>query len=79
MLHSISCPSGYTVGIDNGSVRCIDGAGIPQAFPVPTMQVVGLYPQTVTEPSEAFADGMTIGWAVAAVMVAVYVIRRPFR
>lgn len=26
-----------------------------------------------------FFDGMTLGWGVAAVMVAVYVIRRPYR
>lgn len=29
--------------------------------------------------TEGFFDGMQLGWAVASVMIAVYVIRRPFR
>jgi hypothetical protein len=41
------------------------------AAPVPTF--------STCDTTEGFFDGMTLGWGVAAVMVAVYVIRRPYR
>lgn len=38
---------------------------------------VAQYPACDT--TETFTDGMALGWAVAAAMVVVYVIRRPYR
>lgn len=34
---------------------------------------------TLSSPIENFKDGVQLGWAVAAAMVIVYVIRRPYR
>lgn len=53
------------------NVACTSTAGSTYLFMRETI--------TAADKFESFSDGMQLGWAVAAAMVTVYVIRRVFR
>lgn len=73
----VMCPTGESAMLSpSNSVVC--GVSGTATNSVPYLGDAVSYGGT-GDPSSSFADGMTLGWAVAGVMVAVYVIRRIYR
>lgn len=73
----VMCPTGESPALSpSNSVVCsIDGSATSS---MPYLGDSVSYGGT-GDPASSFTDGMTLGWSVASVMVAVYVIRRIYR
>lgn len=64
MLYSFDCSAGV-LQVSGGALSCSDAAGTLTVTPV-------AYAIDTTDPSTGFSDGLTLGWGIAAAMVAAY-------
>lgn len=71
MLYSFQCPSGSALNVSAaGVVQCFDGTNYAS---VSAVVPVSIQPANF-DPEESFSDGMSLGWGVAAAMVAAWAI-----
>lgn len=71
MLYSFQCPTGSALNVSaTGAVQCFDGTNYT---PLSAVVPVSIQPANF-DPEESFSDGMSLGWGVAAAMVAAWAI-----
>ena len=74
----IMCPAGDEPAAAGTSVICVQPGTSTPTGSIPYLGQPTIFGGT-GDPSQSFMDGMELGWAVAGVMVIVYVIKRIYR